>query len=123
MRITRTGWVAPSWQLGSVRPSISLSNLLFGSPEHSRVTIHFLEFQLRTDSGLLLTDDLQVHLLQLPNLSVTAENVSEASAIEQWAYFMLNADKLTLEEIERIFPAPEFTEAAGVLEMISKSPE
>ena len=37
--------------------------------------------------------------------------------------FIVTAAQLTLEEIRRTFPAPEFTEAAGVLEMISNSPE
>jgi flagellar biosynthesis/type III secretory pathway protein FliH len=36
---------------------------------------------------------------------------------------MLNADRMTLEEVQRIFPDVEFMEAAGVLEMISKTPE
>jgi len=105
----------------SLRPAISICVLT--RPMFPDASELHLEFQLRTSSGLLLTEDLQVHLLQLSNLDVTAENVFEASAIEQWAYFMLNADKLTLEDVKRLFPDPEFTEAAGILEMISKSPE
>jgi len=35
----------------------------------------------------------------------------------------LNADKLTQEEVGRLFPDEEFSEAAGVLEMISKTPQ
>ncbi len=105
----------------SLRPAISICVLT--KPMFPNVSELHLEFQLRTSSGLLLTDDLQVHLLQLSKLDVTAQNVSQASPIEQWAYFMLNADKLTLEDVKRIFPDREFTEAAGVLEMISKSPE
>jgi triphosphoribosyl-dephospho-CoA synthase len=31
-----------------------------------------------------------------------AQNVSKASPIEQWAYFMVNADKLTLDDVKRI---------------------
>ena len=54
---------------------------------------------------------------------MTADNVAKATPIERWAYFLLNADKLTREEIRRIFPDEEFGEAAEVLEMISRSPE
>ena len=36
---------------------------------------------------------------------------------------MLNADQLTMEDVKRLFPDDEFTEAVGVLEMISKTPE
>ena len=61
--------------------------------------------------------------MQLSKLTVTAQNVSNASAIEQWAFFMLNAERLTMNDVQRMFADQEFTEAAGVLEMISKTPE
>jgi len=82
-----------------------------------------LDFRMRDASGRILADDLQVHLLQLSKLTVTAQNVSSASPIEQWAFFMLNAEKLTVDDVRRMFADQEFTEAAGVLEMISKTPE
>jgi predicted transposase/invertase (TIGR01784 family) len=74
-------------------------------------------------SGELLTDDLQIHLLQLPNLRVTAQNVYHASPAERWAYFLRNAEYLTHEDIRRFFPDKEIAEAAGVLKMISQTPE
>jgi len=78
---------------------------------------------LRDDTGQILTDDLQVHLLELTKLTVTRENLCQATPVEQWAYFLLNADKLTLDEIRNLFPEPEFVEAAGVLEVIKNNPE
>lgn len=81
------------------------------------------DFRLRDDTGQILTDDLQVHLLELTKLTVTRENLSQATPAEQWAYFLLNADKLTLDEIRNLFPEPEFVEAAGVLEVIKNNPE
>ena len=54
---------------------------------------------------------------------MTAENVYDASPVERWAYFLQNADKLTPADIRRLFPDQEFSEAAGVLEMISRTPE
>ena len=56
-------------------------------------------------------------------LQVTVENVYDASPAERWAYFLQNADQLTPAEIRRLFPDQEFSEAAGVLEMISRTPE
>ena len=82
-----------------------------------------LDFRLRDASGRILADDLQVHLLQLSKLAVMAHNVCSASAIEQWAFFMLNAETLTVNDVQWMFTDQEFTEAAGVLEMISKTPE
>jgi hypothetical protein len=54
---------------------------------------------------------------------VTAENVCHALPAERWSYFLQNADKLTPEDIHRLFPDEEIAEAAGVLEMISQTPE
>ena len=109
-------------QYSELRPAISicvLTQAMFPeSPE-----LH-LDFRLReSSSGLILTDDLQIHLLQLNNLRVTAENVYHALPAERWSYFLQNADKLTPEEIRRLFPDEEIAEAAGVLEMISQTPE
>jgi predicted transposase/invertase (TIGR01784 family) len=105
-----------------LRPAISicvLSRAMFIVPP----ALH-LDFRLREAStNLALTDDLQIHLLQLNHLQVTAENVYDATPAERWACFLQNADKLTPAEIRHLFPDQEFSEAAGVLEMISKTPE
>ena len=105
----------------SLNPAISICVLT--KPMYSDDSRLHLDFRLRDTAGLLLTDDLQVHLLQLSNLVVTAQNVSMASPIEKWAYFLLNAETMTLDEVRRLFPEIEFSEAAGVLDMISKNPE
>ncbi len=82
-----------------------------------------LDFRLREKSGSILTDDLQIHLLELSKLRVSAENVYNSSPAERWAYFLKNAERLTQDEIRRLFPDDEIAEAAGVLEMISQTPE
>ena len=105
-----------------LRPAISICVLAQSMFPASR-ELH-LDFRLReSSSGLILTDDLQIHLLQLKNLRVAAENVYHALPAERWAYFLQNADRLTPEEVCRIFPDEEIAEAAGVLEMISQTPE
>ena len=109
-------------QYTELRPAISICVLTQAMFPQS-AELH-LDFRLReAASRLILTDDLQIHLLQLNNLRVTAENVYYASPSERWAYFLQNADKLTPEDIRRLFPDEEIAEAAGVLEMISRTPE
>ena len=44
-----------------------------------------LDFRLREAAGQLLTDDLQIHLLELSKLQLNAQNVYRASPIERWA--------------------------------------
>ena len=81
------------------------------------------DFRLRDKSGQILTDDLQVHLLELTKLKVKRENLSKATPLERWAFFLLNAPKMTAEEIRKLFPDPEFVEAVEILEMIKQTPE
>ncbi len=82
-----------------------------------------LDFRLREAAGFVLTDDLQIHLLELSKLRVTEQNVYHATPTERWAFFLRNAEQLTPNEISRLFPDREIAEAAGVLEMISRTPE
>lgn len=81
------------------------------------------DFRLRDVTGRVLTDDLQVHLLELTKLTATREDLGIATPQEKWSYFLLNADKLTMQEVGNLFPDPEFVEAAGVLEVIKNTPE
>jgi predicted transposase/invertase (TIGR01784 family) len=116
------GQLSEGQEYYELRPAISicvLSQAMFAKPP----ALH-LDFRLReVSANLALTDDLQIHLLQLNHLQVTAENVYDASPAERWAFFLQNADKLNSTEISRLFQDQEFSEAAGVLEMISRTPE
>ncbi len=103
-----------------LRPAISICVLT--KPLFPLIPQLHLDFRLRETSGQLLTNDLQIHLLELPKLRVTAENVRSASPIEQWAFFLQHVHELTGDEVAQLFPDPEFAEAAGVLEMIALSP-
>jgi predicted transposase/invertase (TIGR01784 family) len=105
-----------------LRPSISICVLaepLFTTPP----TLH-LDFRLREKASIqTLTDDLQIHLLQLSHLQLSLESIYDVSERERWACFLRDADKLTTAEIKRLFPAEEFAEAAGILDMIAQTPE
>ena len=81
------------------------------------------DFQMRDESGKPLTDALQIHLLQLTYLTVTRENLATASPIERWAFFLLNAETMSEEELRARFHEPEFVEAIGVLKVIHETPE
>jgi predicted transposase/invertase (TIGR01784 family) len=116
------GQLAEGQDYPTLRPSISICVLAM--PMFSTPPALHLDFRLReTSNNLTLTDDLQIHLLQLNFLQVDAETVYHATAIERWAWFLSNAEYLTTDDVRRLFPDKEFTEAAGVLEMIAKTPE
>ena len=104
-----------------LRPAISICVLT--QAMFPQVPGLHLDFRLREKTGSILTDDLQIHLLELSKLRVSAENVYNSSPAERWAYFLQNAEQLTPDEIRRLFPDEEIAEAAGVLEMICQTPE
>ena len=105
-----------------LRPSISIC-VLSGALIRQPAKLH-LDFRLREETlPITLTNDLQIHFLQLNHLQVTAETLYTATPIERWCWFLRNAQELTTEQVSQLLPDQEFTEAARVLEMISQTPE
>lgn len=104
-----------------LRPAIVICVLL--NPLIPQVPELHREFLMRDTSGNPLTEDLQIHLLQLTYLTVTRENLATASPMERWAYFLLNAETMSEDELRELFPEPEFVEAIGVLKVIHETPE
>jgi predicted transposase/invertase (TIGR01784 family) len=103
-------------------PSISIC-VLAGALISQPAKLH-LDFRLREESlPLTLTDDLQIHFLQLNHLQVTAETLYNASPVERWCWFLRHVQELTTEQVSLLLPEPEFTEAAKVLDMIAQTPE
>ena len=105
-----------------LRPAVSiclLDQVLF-----REVSDPHLDFRLRDDRHQLsLTDDLQVHLLELPKYNPKSEDLAAASQLEKWLYFFRFAADLNLNEIDHRLSDDAFHEAAGVLEMISRTPK
>ena len=104
-----------------LRPAISICVLT--RPLFRELPDLHLDFRLRETSGSIFTDDLQIHLLELSKLNVSTQDVYHATPIERRAYFLRNAELLSIDEISKLFPDREITEAAGVLEMISQTPD
>ena|GEM_PF-271410 len=104
-----------------LRPSICIC-LLDAIEFRSEPALHH-NFQMRSESGLLLTDCLQVHLFELPKYVPPSDNRVINDPIEQWLYFFRRAEESTAEELIARLPDPVFAEAAGVLEMIARNPD
>jgi predicted transposase/invertase (TIGR01784 family) len=82
-----------------------------------------LDFRLRTRPPTLeLTSALQVHLLELPKYALPSDNDVITDPIQQWAYFFRQAAELTPQQLADRLGDEVFDEAAGVLEMIARSP-
>ena len=105
-----------------LRPSISIC-VLSGALIRQPAKLH-LDFRLREETlPITLTDDLQIHFLQLNHLQVTAETLYNTTPIARWCWFLRHAQELTTEQVSLLFPDQEFIEAARVLDMIAQTPE
>ena len=104
-----------------LRPSICicvLASRLF--PETQALQ---LDFQMRHDNqSQPLSDLLQIYVLQLGNLHVTEDTVATATPLERWAWFLRYASQLTSEQIARLLPDTEISNAAQILETIAHDP-
>ncbi len=87
------------------------------------VDLH-LDFRLRDDQYReTLTDDMQIHTIELPKYQRPVNNEVITDPLEKWVYFLRFATSSTASELSARLVDDEFGEAVGVLEMISKSQE
>ncbi|MBS0262966.1 MAG: Rpn family recombination-promoting nuclease/putative transposase [Planctomycetes bacterium] len=105
----------------SLCPAISVCVL--GAVLFPHVPDLHLDFRLRNGRhNLVLTDDLQIHILELPKYNLRTTPPQNARPLEKWVYFLRYAKNLTPEEIIGQLVDPIFLEAAGVLQMIAQTP-
>ena len=71
---------------------------------------------------LELANVLQIHLLELPKYVPPSDNGNVTNPNEKWAFFFQQAVNMTARELIDRLGEDAFAEAAGVLEMIAKSP-
>ena len=66
---------------------------------------------------------VEVHTVELPKYNLDEATISQASKIEQWAFFLLNADQYDPEQLRALLPGVEFDQAITVIETISQKTE
>ena len=86
---------------------------------------YHLSFQLRCDQHpeIPFNPDLAFHLLELPKYQPPVNNRNALGPLEKWLCFLKLAHNLEADELAHQLSDDPFREAAGVLEMISESPE
>ena len=84
---------------------------------HTRFVLHDAEHELE------FGDQLQVHIVELPKYDTQVGSVTRATALEQWVFFLENAEQCDAETLRQLLPGPAFSKATGVLEMVSRSGE
>jgi predicted transposase/invertase (TIGR01784 family) len=104
-----------------LRPSIGIC-ILDGRFLPADIGFHS-DFAMRTPGGYLLTDCLQIHLLELLKYSLPDDNERITDPLEMWLYFFRTAMNSKSDELLNQLASPIFEEAVGVLEMIQRSPD
>lgn len=103
-----------------LRPSIGICLLDATEFQNEAAVQH--SFQLRSEDGLLLTDCLQIVLIELPKYVPLSDNRVISDPVEQWLYFFCRAGASAPDELVGRLPDRVFAEATGVLERIAKNP-
>jgi predicted transposase/invertase (TIGR01784 family) len=81
---------------------------------YSKVPGYHLEFQLvDTEAGVKLTDDLTIHLIELPKFRLSAEDITTAE--DAWIYFLKNAERMDHEALPGPLNTAEMRRAGEAL--------
>jgi predicted transposase/invertase (TIGR01784 family) len=101
----------------TLRPTISIcfvNQTLFAD-----MADHHMVFRLReAKRDLVFSDDLEIHLIELPKFTKSAEQLS--SALDRWCYFLRHGAELDLEHLPASLDVPMIRRAMEVLTVFSQ---
>ena len=75
------------------------------------------------ESGRVLEESIEIHTVELGKYNGNANEVRNASILEQWAYWIKNSSEHTVEELQDLLPGLEFLRATGELNAIREITE
>src|SRR5437870_4001372 len=102
----------------ALRPTIAIC--ILDSPLFHELPLYHLVFELRErQHGLLFTDQLAVHILELPKFTKTAAEL--VTPLDRWLYFLRHGDQLDANSLPGALDAPEIQRALGDLQMMTQS--
>jgi predicted transposase/invertase (TIGR01784 family) len=101
----------------TLRPTISIcftNQTLF--PD---VPGHHLVFRLREEKhGAVFSEDLEIHLIELPKFTKTAEQLT--TALDRWCYYLRHGAELDPDNLHATLDVPEIRRALEVLTMFTQ---
>ncbi|MFV2070720.1 MAG: Rpn family recombination-promoting nuclease/putative transposase [Pirellulales bacterium] len=115
-------------QLGSgsgyvaLQPAISiclLSDILFRDTDVAHHRFRLYDGEAKRELG----DMVEVHMVELPKYNLLEATITASSKIEQWAFFLLHADRYDPDRLRALLPGVEFDQAITVIEAISQKTE
>ncbi|MFO0943376.1 MAG: Rpn family recombination-promoting nuclease/putative transposase [Pirellulales bacterium] len=109
-----------------LRPAISISLVdrrMFTEPARTSRWYHSFRLRSDQDSSLVLTDDFEFHIFELPKFHPSSDNIGQLPPDQKWLYLFTRAATMESEQLSDLLGDAPYREAIGVLEMISKTPE
>lgn len=101
----------------TLQPVVSiwlLNESLFAVPHVSHLPFHVCN----CECGVVLTDQLQIHLLQLPDWQLQPEDYEE---LDRWMYLFREGENLDVEHPPAILQTQEMTQAMQVLQQFAEN--
>jgi len=111
---------------GELRPAISIclvDRIMFPHATDMGRWHHSFRLRCDQDNGMVLTNDFEFHVLELPKFCPSNDTVGSMSPVEKWLFLFTHAGEMELGELADLLVDPPYREAIGVLQMISNSPE
>lgn len=82
------------------------------------------QFQLvERSSGAVLQESIEIHTVELAKYNGSVDDIQSASVLEQWAYWIKNANNHSVEELQSLLPGLEFLRATVELNSIREITE
>ena len=78
---------------------------------------------LDSESGLEVSNGIEVHTVELEKYNLSEATISTASPVEQWAFFLLYAQDYEVDRLRELLPAVEFQQAITVIQQIAEKTE
>ncbi|HMC89219.1 MAG TPA: Rpn family recombination-promoting nuclease/putative transposase [Gemmataceae bacterium] len=102
----------------TLRPTIAIC--FVDSPLFPEIPAYHLLFELRErQQGLLFTDQLAVHILELPKFTKSVAEL--ATPLDRWLYFLRHGETLDTDHLPGALDVPEIHRALGDLQMMTQS--
>ncbi len=101
-----------------LHPTISISFIDFRMFDYPKQ--HHFHFRLLEKTELFpMTEDLEFHILQLPNFSKSADELE--GGLDEWLYFLRHADKISEGQLPSALQKPLLIRAMEDLNMLTQT--
>ena len=74
-------------------------------------------------TGAVLQDSIEIHFVELAKYNGSVQDLTDASLLEQWCYWIKNASEHSAEELRELLPGLAFLHATSELSAIQEITE